>query len=1169
VASDDIVARILSVAAGEALTSGSSQITPTHILVALSKLSDDQLQGGREDDGSALRREFESLGIEPRRFRRRLRALMPHGRGMSPESIVHRSATAKAVFGLADALAESTGEPSGPVHLLRAIFALLADAEGRRTGGTAPVDDDRGAAPLAKPAGDESRPPGLGALTRRLRTLRQDLLGQVYCQDHAIQRFVEGLFNVEMAASADASRRKPAGLFVFAGPPGVGKTYLAELAAARLDRPFSRFDMSAFSHSHEVSGLVGTPKMYHGAQPGGLTGFVQQHPNALLLFDEIEKAHHSAVHLFLQVLDAGRLQDKFTEQNVEFRDTIIIFTTNVGRALYEHENASGIHAAHAAFHQATILDALRTEVDPRTQTPFFPAAICSRIATGYPILFNRLSVDGLCQIVQAEISRVSRLIGAQYGLTLQVQEEIPVALVMREGGHTDARTMKARGDAFLKEEVFKTCQLFSDERIDQAFGALKEISIEIDQECPGAAAERLFRDTKPPEVLLVGAELLGHFCRQSVPEVEWTVAANREQVFDVLAKRSVDFVLLDLALQEPSSDAALSRLFLDVSAEDPVQKTEAIFDYAPPASRAYAAGQQVLEQLHSRMPEVPVHLLSIEQNSSGLPGTTIDEELFMACVRAGGARGVIRTPVGGLTLADLQAARAALAEHIVDVARRLRRERLAAELAASGQVVSFDTAPAASADGRRLRIRCRNIRLARAVRSADAGAVLSDAERPATRFADVVGAKAAKDSLAILRDWLADPKAFAAAGVDPPRGVLLIGPPGTGKTMLARALAGESSCAFLPEAATTFVTKYTGSGPEAVRDLFTRARRYAPSIVFIDEIDAIGRSRESVGPGRVGHAEALTLNQLLVDMDGFSKASARPVIVLAATNRPETLDPALVRRFSRVIEVELPTRTEREAYLRSRLEAKAAHEVSAAMIQRLAVQSQGMSVADLERVLAHAAVMALSNRGVIGDSLLADAFETVTMGEARASSDPLRTARHEAGHAVVMCVTGRPPVYVTIVGRGDFGGYAAPDDREDRRSRTRRELEDQICQLMGGREAECLYYGQEDGVSTGPSSDLERATRIAEAMVYELGMSKDIGFIKIDRKDALPDEVAGKCHAVVQGILQTAGARTRQLLETHRPSLDRIVEALMDRNRLLKHEVLALMEPAGPVVEGD
>lgn len=231
---------------------------------------------------------------------------------------------------------------------------------------------------LAKWIEEDGQPPSLGGLTQRLRALRRELLARVSGQDNAVHQFVEGLFSVEVIAAADTDRRQPAGLFVFAGPPGVGKTYLAELGAGSLDRPFKRFDMSGYAHSHEATTLVGSARVYKDSQPGSLTDFVRRHPRAVLLFDEIEKAHPAAIHLFLQVLDSGRLQDKHTEEEVEFRDTIVIFTTNVGRQLYDNENAAGVYQANAAFHRASVLDALRSERDPRTQSPFFPAAIWSR-----------------------------------------------------------------------------------------------------------------------------------------------------------------------------------------------------------------------------------------------------------------------------------------------------------------------------------------------------------------------------------------------------------------------------------------------------------------------------------------------------------------------------------------------------------------------------------------------------------------------------------------------------------------------------------------------------------------------------------------------------------------------------------------------------------------------
>jgi ATP-dependent metalloprotease FtsH len=1048
----------------------------------------------------------------------------------------------------------------GLPHLVCAVLRFAAEA---RLDGAEPPDEARLLTLLAVWVEETSRPLSLGELTRHLRDLRGTLLSRVYGQHHAIQQFVDGLFNTEVVAAADTERQRPCGVFIFAGPPGVGKTYLAELGARHLDRPFKRFDMSAYAHGHEIGGLVGTPRMYHGAQPGALTNFVREYPNAVLLFDEIERAHVTAIQLFLQLLDAGRLQDKYTEENVGFRDTIVIFTTNVGRTLYENQNASGVCQANAAFHRSTVLDALRSEVDSRTREPYFPPAICSRLATGYPILFDHLRVDDLAQIAQEELSRVAALLETRHGQHYRVAREIPLAIVMREGAQTDARSVKAQAEAFLKDEVFKACKLFTDDRLDKALGEISDIVIEIDEEQGDEVADRLFRETQAPSVLFVGEPLLGSAYSKMVPSVRWAIASSADQVFDTLAKQAVDFVLLDLALKAPApagpADAAAA--FHDISDSVRPDRTFLPFDHVPLAARRFAAGQRLLEGLHMRMPETPIYLMSQDAHAADGASDGIDEELLLACVRAGGARGALRIPIPVDGTSDLEARRVAFGEELRATARRLRMERMAAELARQSQVAVFDTAPALGEDGKQLRVRCRNFRLVRAVRSADAAALVSDVERPAVRFTDVVGAVGAKEALVFIRDWLREPRRFAAAGVDVPRGVLLAGPPGTGKTMLARALAGESDCAFIAASAANFVTSYQGSGPESIRALFERARRYAPSLVFIDELDAIGMSRGEVRPGLVGHGEAMALNALLTEMDGFSKSSSRPVVVIAATNHPEKLDDALKRRFSRVIEVELPTREEREHYLRVRLQAKARHAVSESMIERLAAQSAGLSIADLDRVFAQAGLMALPKEGVIDDTILGEAFEKVLMGEAKTGADPLRTARHEAGHAVLMCALGHPPVYVTIVGRGDFGGYVAPDDWQQRRSHTRGELEDLICELIGGREAERLYYEGAGGESTGPSNDLERATTLAERMVYELGMAEEIGFVRIDRKQVLPAEVATRCHSAVRRIVEAQCERARSMLQLRRGSLDGIAAALIDRGRLLKPELIELLDP--------
>jgi ATP-dependent metalloprotease FtsH len=994
----------------------------------------------------------------------------------------------------------------------------------------------------------------LALLDRKLRGLRRQLRQRVYGQDHALETFVEALFCIEVAASGDRERVRPAGLFVFAGPPGVGKTYLAELAADSLGRPFMRFDMSSFAHDHEVGPLVGTPPAYRGAAPGLLTQFVKKNPNAVLLFDEIEKAHLSAIHLFLQVLDAGRLQDRYSEETIAFRDCILIFTTNVGRRLYEAESSAGVSRAHREYYRAAILEALASEADPRTGVPFFPPAICSRLGTGHPILFRPLGLPELVRVAAAELERVAGLLEQTCGQRYEIAPEVPLALVLREAGQSDARVVKARAERFLKDELFRVGGLFAEDRLARVLVALRRISVEIDREHAGPVALDLFNRREQPTVLFAGNPLLGEEIRSRAAGVKWLIAGHEVAALELLAREHVELMLLDLQLPAAAglglNDVTGVRAF-------GVGRTELAFDRPPLAARSYAAGQKLLASVRERLPDLPVHLLSLEHSSS-MQGGLIDEETVIACVRAGGARGVVMlNPTADEPWKAFSAT-------LQQLTAQARVEAIGRSLARQRKAVEFDLAPSLAKDGEELRLRCRNFRLVPLLRSEDVGAVLSDAERPATKFSDVFGAEAAKHALGFIRDWLREPKRYAALGVAPPRGVLLTGPPGTGKTMLARALAGESDCAFLSEAATGFVTKWQGSGPENIRRLFDRARRYAPAIVFIDEIDAIGRRRSENA-----HGEEMALNALLVEMDGFVRSSDRPIVVIAATNLPELLDPALLRRFARAVEVELPTRRERHCFLEASLAKRERHCVSPKTVERLAAQSHGLSIADFERILAEAAVIAVALDGMINDAILGEAFEKVQFGERKAAQDTLRTARHEAGHALVMCLTGAPPIYVTTVGRGHFGGYAAFEDREQRTCRTLPQHEDLLCQLLAGHEAERLFYGARDGCSTGPSSDLERATAIAEAMVCDYGMSPELGFVRIDRRQPLPDALAHLCQTAVRRLLEQQAERAAKLLQSHRPTLTAIVEALEAEGRLTQEQLLACLTPEERACAGE
>ena len=1014
---------------------------------------------------------------------------------------------------------------------------------------------------------NEIQTPALAELTSRLRAMRSELLTKVFGQDHAIHAFVEGVFNAEVVAGADSTRKSPRALFVFAGPPGVGKTYLSELGAVHLDRPLKRFDMSNFSSHQQHEALVGMAKSYRGAHPGTLTEFVEKNPNAILLFDEIEKAHLNTIQLFLQVLDAGSLEDKFHERNVYFRDTTIIFTTNAGRKLYDKPNESGVHTANANFHRRTILDALENEKDPQTGQPFFPAAICSRMATGYPILFNHLGVNELERVARAELNRVCSLLEKQYYKRVTTHDLLPMTLVLREGVGVDARTLRSQAETFVKTEIFKFCQLFKTDRLDELFEQTDSVTIVMEDNIRHLDPEVrcLFEETQPPSILLITDVDLADLYTKNMPDFNWHTAANVDDAMELLAREDIDHVLLDLWIGKGIAGPT---------------STIDHFDHAPLAAKSLDKGQELLRKIRQRLPNMPVFLLSLAENNNDSQGS-IDEELFLACLRGGGARGMVLSHFANNIDDNWQDQRDRFTADLKETCRRLFREKAAYRLGQERKVLMFDTAPFIDNDKRQVTIRLRNLRLGRAIAALDAGEILEEVERPRTRFNDVIGAESAKEELMFFIDFLKNPKRFAALGMTPPKGILLHGPPGTGKTMLARAMAGESNVAFIPASASSFVTIWQGSGPQSIRDMFARARRYAPAIIFIDEIDAIGKVRT----GGVGAAQATenTLNALLTEMDGFTSASTeRPVFILAATNfkvEPEdpdapersarTLDPALVRRFSRTILVDLPDTAARKKYFTMRLQTGKRATVSQATIDLLGEKSIGMTIANLEQVLEFAGREAVKKNTEITDELLLEALNTVLEGEANEWDPALleRTAYHEAGHTVMYWLAGWWAPEVSIVARADRGGGMRHCEREMKLENLTREqlLTNMIRVSLGGRAAEMVEYGPEVGLSSGAAGDFRKASDVARHMICELGMDQEYGPLShpeyrkhVETRNnpafQIVDEAARK-------ILKEELVKTQKLLEQNRQHLDATAKTLIEKNTIYRKDLEELLPP--------
>ncbi len=968
----------------------------------------------------------------------------------------------------------------------QALDSVVVTVTEKETFGTAQE------APAASaPAPDHSLYGRVGVLKQ----LKDGLLSKIRGQRHAVDEVVRGVFESELFAAHNEKRKGPLATFLFAGPSGVGKTFLAEQCGELLGRKTLIVDMSEYSDNLANGKFNGN----HG-EAAVVTGFVREHPDGIIVFDEIEKAHINTIHLFLQILDAGRLMDHQIKKEVSFRNNIIIMTTNAGRDLYDDTTVCDL----SMTPRSVILEGLRSDKDARGE-PFFPECIVTRMANGNVILFNHLEPYALMQIVRDEIALQVCLFEQSAGVKVEYSPEQLSALVLYNGGGiADARTLRGLARSILVRELQEVVMQLHTRGAD-AVNGLKTVNITVNTRNAGEA-ENLF------------------VCREKMYAAVF--AKDEKELFT--NGEEMQFELFT------DGDLFKRRVrgVTDCVLIDPLLGAEGIEQLPNDVDDLDSDGMRMFAYLREFTPEIPVYILDTDPQAARSFDTLL----------AKGARGVIACD---------PSAKDDFGKALKELAFAAMINNAVFSLGRSGKVLNFNFAQYIIDDSCAV-LSAEKLQLRSAPRGADSKTIAQKGENNNLKFKDIIGCKAAKEALSDYVKMLNDPRSIALSGKKMPKGVLLYGPPGTGKTMLAKAMANECNATFIPTSATAFFGSLVGETERNIREIFKRARRYAPSIIFIDEVDAIGRKRTG-GIGSVHNEDALTT--FLAEMDGFVADEKRPVFILAATNygidesNERSLDAAFVRRFNDKLFIDLPDTDERYEFLVACLKKHGIHFGAdhEKILKNMAARTGGMSNADLDMMHGQF-VRTLGDKEPDSNAYM-NALDRFRFGEVnQMDPDHLRqTACHEAGHALVCKLCGITPSFLTVVSRGNYGGFMESAGEAERGTLTFNQLMDRVCRCLAGRIAEIEVYGADAGVNTGASSDLAKARHFIQKSLEDFAMGE-----KIFLKD--PDLVEA------EKLAQKQYARTAEMIRTHRDVLDKLTDLLVEKKSLDSTQLTAFFE---------
>lgn len=940
---------------------------------------------------------------------------------------------------------------------------------------------------------DSEKYNSLEQLVEKTRSLRSALKEVIVGQDAAIDKLERAFFHNEKSG-AIKQKAGPRCAFLFAGPPGVGKTYMAETFAKELGISYHRFDMASYGSNNAMEEIVGISSFYVNSKPGVLTSFVEENPKCVLLFDEIEKASIEIIRLFLQILDEGKCFDRYYDANVSFQDCIIIMTTNAGKQLYENAGNKNL----TEIPDRVIIEGFKKDVNPHTKVPYFPPEIVSRMAANTIIMFNHLKAPAIRQVIKKDVEKNLSQNKENYGFDISKGSDIVAATVQYAiGGGGDARNASKLAGKLIDQELYELFSLVEEKSKSGEKAIIKQVSWECDFDECSEEVRQFYLGEKNCVVPIL--KEVDRECTIAISKMLKVVILNDSGRFlDLTRQDNTLFAVIDYAYGLRGNEASMS------------------------ISDIKTIGSVTFETLRKENPELPVYLLQSDENYRY---SESEKDILLRK----GVEGFIRD------------------EHMTEQLSKAYTDicciNAMETLTVRHQVLTYSTRKEIMADKTAAKIIFYNLKLEMAIDAEDKDNLISDELRPNKHWDDVYVSADVRKELEFFIKYLKNPKEYMKTGVRVPRGALMFGPPGTGKTSLAKVVATESQVNFL----TVSADELLNEGAQKVHQIFQVARKYAPAVLFIDEIDAIGMSRKSTGSNFV-------LNALLTEMDGFKRMDTKPVFVMAATNL-KGIDAALARRFDRTFVVGLPDEKGRRWLLKRMLSAHAdMFHISKKELDSIVARSSGLSPADIENMIETALREGVRNGKRVTDALLDEIFEQCSYGdktEVSSEKEVEQTAYHEAGHAIIELFYGRTPEYMSVVARANFNGYVLQEKMNEHPTKER--LLQRICVSMGGRAAE-IEFGY--GLTPGASGDLASATKLAIRMVCEFGMyEEEMGLRVLSEEEFRMDE---KAKALVNKILQEQLAQARTIIRESKDAVVRLVKAVLQNEQkyLTKKDIM-------------